>query len=65
MKKIRNNVVLWKKPNPENPGNAPDGFREVAIFCNETFGRDNWDSIGGTIYFRNTVDAMFFSLKWT
>ena len=62
--KVRSNAVFWRGANIENPANCPDGIREIVIYCNETFGKDNWDIIGGTLYFLNEADAIMFKLKY-
>lgn len=63
-KKIRSNAVFYRKASPENPANCPDNIREIVVYCNETFGKDNWDLIGGTLYFENESHATMFKLKY-
>lgn len=61
---IRSNPVFWKAKNEDGVAFTPPGVGEIVVYCNETFGKDTWDIIGGTLYFKYEEDATMFRLKY-
>jgi len=64
LRPIRTNPVLWRAGNTEGVAFTPFGIGEVVTYCNSTFGKDNWDILGGTLYFKFEEDATMFILKY-
>ena len=43
---------------------AHDNWPEVHRWCREQFGKENYTWSGSRFYFKESLDAVMFSLKW-
>lgn len=63
--RIRSNPVYWKTGSfPDGIAFCPPDVGKIVIYCNEMFGKDNWDILNGVLYFKYEKDATMFALRW-
>lgn len=55
--------VFWTRIKMSTKAFMAIGF-EYEPYCNETFGQKMWYRDGTTFYFRNSIHAVMFSLRW-